>query len=240
MSQRNKNNSIVFLTTLSVYLGLVLVGAAPQILAQQSEIISRQAKTVETQPEKDGCSELEFAEILKLLNKHDPDFTLLKFSYRTEFLENQPTKSQIIVAEGNKSLIDSLRQSVNCDSNRRKSSETIKSSEIGRAMEKAFNNAFPIANAFSSLSADNQEIVSEVTYTFLNTDGAKGFANFFNDLFGHARKIATPELIAENRLASAIFNNITFRHENNQVFMVIRLPRGTLDELLKDVKAESK
>ncbi len=35
MSQRNKNNSIIFLTTLSVYLGLVLVGGAtPSVLAQ--------------------------------------------------------------------------------------------------------------------------------------------------------------------------------------------------------------
>ena len=35
MSQRNKNNSIIFLTTLSVYLGLVLVGGAMSpVLAQ--------------------------------------------------------------------------------------------------------------------------------------------------------------------------------------------------------------
>ena len=33
MSKRNKNNRIIFLTTLSVYLGLVLIGAPP-ILAQ--------------------------------------------------------------------------------------------------------------------------------------------------------------------------------------------------------------
>ena len=35
MSNKNKHNSIVFLTTLSVYLGLVLVGATPQVLAQK-------------------------------------------------------------------------------------------------------------------------------------------------------------------------------------------------------------
>ncbi len=34
MNKRNKNNSIVFLTTLSVYLGLVLVGAPAHVLAQ--------------------------------------------------------------------------------------------------------------------------------------------------------------------------------------------------------------
>ena len=32
MTTRNKNNSIIFLTTLSVYLGLVLVGGTPSVL----------------------------------------------------------------------------------------------------------------------------------------------------------------------------------------------------------------
>lgn len=34
LSKKNKHNPIYFLTTLSVYLGLVLVGASPQVLAQ--------------------------------------------------------------------------------------------------------------------------------------------------------------------------------------------------------------
>ncbi len=34
MSKKNNHNPIHFITTLSVYLGLVLVGASPQILAQ--------------------------------------------------------------------------------------------------------------------------------------------------------------------------------------------------------------
>lgn len=34
MSKKNNHNPIYFLTTLSVYLGLVLVGASPQVLAQ--------------------------------------------------------------------------------------------------------------------------------------------------------------------------------------------------------------
>jgi hypothetical protein len=34
MSDKKNHNSIYFLTTLSVYLGLVIVGASPQILAQ--------------------------------------------------------------------------------------------------------------------------------------------------------------------------------------------------------------
>ena len=41
MSDSKKYNSIVFLTTLSVYLGLVLVGATPSVLAQQAALAQR-------------------------------------------------------------------------------------------------------------------------------------------------------------------------------------------------------
>ncbi len=247
MSQHSKNNSIIFLTTLSVCLGLVLVGATPQILAQQSEIISRQTNIVEARLEKVNCSELEFAEILELLSKYDVGFAPLKFSYQTDFLENQPAKSQIILAEGKKSLVDSLRQSVNCDLRRQKSSENIKAQNqsspeekaIGEAIEKAFSDAFQITRSFCNLKADKQEIVFDIAYTFSNANGAKNFAGLFNALSENARKIETPELIAENRLASAIFNNTTVRYANNEVFIITRLPRGSLDELLKQsVKAE--
>jgi len=244
MSQRNKNNSIIFLTTLSVYLGLVLVGVTPQVLAQQGGIVSRRANTVEAQLEKGSCSELEFPEILKLLSKYNADFTSLKFSYQIDYFKNQPAKSQIILAEGNKSLIDSLRQNVNCDSSRQKFSKNAKAQDEplpeGKAIEKVVSDAFSISNAFCNLRADKKEIVFDQTLTFLNIDGAKNFADFLNASLNHARKIETPELIAENRLASAIFNNTTVRYENNQVFIVIRLPRGSLDRLLKEAKAESR
>ena len=41
MSNSKNYNSIVFLTTLSVYLGLVLVGATPSVLAQQAALAQR-------------------------------------------------------------------------------------------------------------------------------------------------------------------------------------------------------
>lgn len=41
MSKNKSYNSILFLTTLSVYLGLVLVGASPSVLAQQAALTSK-------------------------------------------------------------------------------------------------------------------------------------------------------------------------------------------------------
>ena len=41
MSNSKNYNSIVFLTTLSVYLGLVLVGATPSVLAQQAALAQK-------------------------------------------------------------------------------------------------------------------------------------------------------------------------------------------------------
>ena len=61
MTNRKSQNSILFLTTLGVYLGLVLVGATPQVLAQAATTrnfdISEEVSHVEnldTDPSKDN------------------------------------------------------------------------------------------------------------------------------------------------------------------------------------------
>jgi hypothetical protein len=45
LSKKNNHNPIYFLTTLSVYLGLVLVGASPQVLAQAKLTESSQTQS---------------------------------------------------------------------------------------------------------------------------------------------------------------------------------------------------
>lgn len=47
MSNKKNHNTIYFLTTLSVYLGLVIVGASPQVLAQAQISESSQTRTFE-------------------------------------------------------------------------------------------------------------------------------------------------------------------------------------------------
>lgn len=47
MSNKKNHNTIYFLTTLSVYLGLVIVGASPQVLAQAKISESSQSRSFE-------------------------------------------------------------------------------------------------------------------------------------------------------------------------------------------------
>ena len=47
MSKNKNHNTVYFLTTLSVYLGLVFVGASPQVLAQAQTSKNSQSTTFE-------------------------------------------------------------------------------------------------------------------------------------------------------------------------------------------------
>jgi len=240
MSQRNKNNSIIFLTTLSVYLGLVLVGVTPQVLAQQTKIISRQSKTAEIQVIKSDCSETSIAEILELLAKYDVNQIPLGFTYQVNYSENKSPSLEILLAEGDKLFVESLRQIVTCNINLHKQFDNTKSQdknseEFKEALLKAL---FPFSSVLYDYKANNQEIVSNAAFSFATNDEAKNYAE---SAITQSRKIETPELIAKNRLVSVFLKNTNIRYENNQVFIVTRLPRGSLDELLKqDAKAASK
>ncbi len=51
MSNKRNHNTIYFLTTLSVYLGLVIVGASPQVLAQAEFSQNSQSRSFEISTE---------------------------------------------------------------------------------------------------------------------------------------------------------------------------------------------
>lgn len=71
MSDKKNHNSIYFLTTLSVYLGLVIVGASPQILAQvenaqniQSSRFERSSRTNDVLADLEKKSSFERQDVL--------------------------------------------------------------------------------------------------------------------------------------------------------------------------------
>lgn len=237
MSQRNKNNSIIFLTTLSVYLGLVLVGATPQVLAQQTEIISRQSKTAEIKGVKSDCSENSIADILELLARYDVNQIPLSFIYQVNYSESKSPSLEIHLAQGDKLFVESLRQIAACNINLLKEFENTKSQDknLEEFKEAMLLALLPFNSVLYDYKANNQEIVSNATFSFATNDEAKNYAQSATT---QSRKIEATEAIAKNRLVSAFLKNTTVRHENNQVFIVTRLPRGSLDELLKqDAKA---
>ena len=60
---------------------------------------------------------------------------------------------------------------------------------------------------------------------------------FLNEIKSYFKKFASSPAWSREKI---IYENTKVTSENNQVFIVTRLPRGSLDELLKNAKAESK
>jgi hypothetical protein len=81
------------------------------------------------------------------------------------------------------------------------------------------------------VEANGTDFSLEVSFTRSN---AEQFAEFLNGEF------SASAVSVENTLTKQIYENTRATAENNQVFVVTRLPRGSLDRLLKNAKAESK
>lgn len=97
MSKSKSYNSILFLTTLSVYLGLVLVGASPQVLAQQITFVNKFEiqneiefeDDLDKKPEDDESSETKsFARSPSFENSGEEDLIVRNGQFLSSFFEN--------------------------------------------------------------------------------------------------------------------------------------------------------
>lgn len=237
MSNRSKHNSIVFLTTLSVYLGLVLVGGAmPSVLAQaattrnynvQDEIEVKD--DLEKKPD-DTESDISLAKdfpalFVQLLNEIRNEAKSGKYSapVQTEF--DFETRFSITGLRGNY-----------------RGGTDILDLDFYRFVKKAVNEKFKSKVSEISdfvdgkskgwqiqLKVDNSDLSFKASFTKSN---AAWFVALLNREFGSL------VLSAENTLTRQVYENTKATSENNQVFIVTRLPRGSLDELIKqDAKA---
>lgn len=91
MTNRKNQNSILFLTTLGVYLGLVLVGATPQVLAQaatakQFSVKDEIKRRDELDNKPDNCRtpDLEKIRELNALYPWYNDISIIQYSYLVE------------------------------------------------------------------------------------------------------------------------------------------------------------
>jgi len=249
VSNKNKHNSIVFLTTLSVYLGLVLIGAPP-VLAQaaltknfdiQSEIKTKD--DLDNKPEKDELKEdieiIQKLNLVQAITNFVADLKKLesigKFNSKTDWnfsykvwLQKSGDFSQI---SKNSDISNPWLETA--------VSEIISTVELSDIS--SISDHLPNCKGDSSCRETYVEISSnanEFSLVFLfkksNPEKSKLAAIAFNKVF-ISQKIALKKFA--NPL---IYENTETRSENNQVFIVTRLPRGSLDELLKNVKAESK
>lgn len=217
MNNRKNYNSIVFLT---VYLGLVLVGGSPQVLAQAATPRLFDVKTeiefkddFDNKP--DGDEKIDFARSLEsyfgeaenFVNAVDTscrsDEELVDFNDHSIKVDNHFLIPFLFNAKDSFSR-DFL---ADCLENEKHKTEKAKSSEL-------------------KFYYDESELKIEISAPKLS----KQRAAYLAEKFRQASNIY--EIDGQSALVKTIHANTSFKSENNQVFIVTRLPRGSIDDLL--------
>lgn len=242
MNQRNKNNSIIFLTTLSVYLGLVLVGGAMSpVLAQaatarnfsvQDEIEVKDDLDNKPKDEVEKIRDIDIAKALitfiedlqklQSIGKYNP-FSEESYSKQNTYAigrasSQQPPNAWVTVAADE--LFEKLF---------RKNIDKVVDAGIGEGNEKYLKTTCKFRVILDKSSLELRiEIIKDSTET---TDSlAENLTRLFHPKFDESAEPSV-KLIYENTKVST---------ENNQVTIVTRLPRGSLDDLLKqNAKADN-
>ncbi len=211
MNNRKNHNSIVFLTTLSVYLGLVLAGGAmPTVLAQAATTRGFDIKN-EIVVEDD-------------LDKKPDDENCLESAGRSDEADSQFIEqyAKTILALVRLSEIDGL---------------TTNASFGFEENDALLNQLFPTLRKDLAING--------FTYSLNKSGFSGGFdlkSRFDNDIspFGHSyvSSLNSLRFESQNKPANIILKNTEITFENNQVFIVTRLPRGSIDALLAEKDAQ--
>ena len=227
MNKKTNYNSIVFLTTLSVYLGLVLVGGAPQVFAQAAMTRDFDIKT-----------EIEFKDDLD--NKPDEDLFAVSVSNLVDELNDFSQKKFFDWNAKGEFQIEGLGFCESDDSPSFMGSGTI-SRRVDYALEKtALEIARKLFRTKDGLGlGDVYSHGADFKFVFdgktLNIEAGiaghneKDIQPFVNELTAYLIRISSsPEATKEK----IVVENTKVTFENRQVFLVIHLPRASIDELL--------
>lgn len=254
MNNRKNYNSIVFLTTLSVYLGLVLVGGAtPSVLGQAATTRNFDIKSeivVEDDLDKkpDGTSDLS-EQIQHAINSKFIADSVLRL------LDDLEKLKQIEKYDGEQRFeIECLFQrEAGFDAYRLDKLEGTGDKELLTACKTQilyvadkFQNVNPfnfysyddslkakVTNTKVKFLYENGQLSLQVTFKQKSSEEAQKLAGFFNQAFDYLS--ASKELDNYERL---IYQKTKANTENNQIFIVTRLPRGSIDALLAERDAQ--
>lgn len=225
MSKSKSYNRIVFLTTLSVYLGLVLVGGTACNLSPAALTKSFDIK-----------NEIEFKDDFD--NNPDKDFPALFAQLLNDIKENAETEKIALPIQTNFSVNGTFSNSSYGDGGAGGGGlgSTISDKNLNLLVQNAINQNFrPKAFGLADQITDSKIIKFDFQAnnndwslkTSLTKTNAAQFAEFLNHKFSVAAENS------KNDLTKQIYENTIVSAENNQVFIVTRLPRGSIDSLLK-------
>jgi hypothetical protein len=238
-----KNNSILFLTTLGVYLGLMLVGgAAPQVFAHGALTRNFELK-----------DEIELADDLE--KKPDDETAPLSLSIKT-YLEDVEYFLGALKRLEQSGKFDRLRDGFEvtqttllpCVPANKVGSYTANKFELKNELlrpslerfSKLLTDGYSLADCLPNSRFSGQEAASS-KFTFKLDDSAlaiqvsvqKASPEIAKKLSGDLTSVFakfTPK--ASEVARQKIFVNTTFRSRNDQVFVITRLPRAALEEPL--------
>lgn len=224
MSNSKNYNRMVFLTTLSVYLGLVLVGATPPALAHAAL-----TQKIEIQNEIEADDDLDKnPDDEQSLETYSSAFQNL-FALAKEFSEKNREKLRGGSYEFNCSVIF-----------RPDSSNTVTCKNTGLFWGGFVSPIKTIGKAFSHTSDEKTEqvkislVLSDTEFslkTAFNYDSGRLAENshrFYENGLSRLKiqKVNAPQIV--------VYQNTEILAENNQVFIVTRLPRASIDALLAE------
>ena len=218
MSNSKNYNSIVFLTTLSVYLGLVLVGATPSVLAQTNLTEKNFQISSSSNPYGNAIYEL-VKELEELSKKKKYDWTdKFDLNYQFSFFEANKPPAFGVSGKLPDDIVSKLFNKTAIDISRNLSQ-----------LEDSFSNQDDkYLSPFNiSFSLDSSNLIIEANRSVVN-----GFSNSLLNLFKQE------SISLRNQSLSKIYENTKIISENNQVFIVTRLPRASIDELLAEKDAK--
>lgn len=245
VSNRKSYNSIVFLT---VYLGLVLVGASPQVLAQAAMTRQFDIKTeivVEDDLDKKPDDEkLDFAKILE--NYYDDVEDFLKDLQKLHKIEKfdldydtfEIFESGFVPCDVDGDPVDHAEQQLRIDNDWLKAAVTDARYKFAnyKFLSDCLKNGkfenYLSTNSKFKLLYDETDLILEISALKLSKQRADFLAEKFNQAYG------IYEVDKENNFVKTIHQNTSFKSENNQVFIVTRLPRGSIDAFFNEKDAQ--
>lgn len=243
MSKSKNHNTIYFLTTLSVYLGLVIVGASPQVFAQE-----KLNKTLKLSKDKS------FSCPYNGLINDETEENVNPFNYElaNRFVELiEVTDFKILFAKENNEIIslpffwkqiefapylNKYGELIDHDWND-KTSDWASAAQAGQISELHSLFLTPLSDCFKP---SKQKLISnssdiKIDYDWLNSELRiqKKSELRANELVENLRKFFSTQNSETTNKAVKIFYNYTQVYaENNQVVIVTRLPRASIDSLI--------
>ena len=223
MANRKNYNSILFLT---VYLGLVLVGGSSQVFAHAAtNSLFDIRNEIEFKDDLDNKPNNEESESLA---ENDFSHILAEFLYQLKG-EIETNKISFPLPDNfqyGQTFTFSGRHGTGSFFEPKTRLDHIFDDGIKKFQQKAgyFAEYAPLVKTSSVIKCDKQDFLLKVSFSRTN---AEQFADFLS------QELSSSKINTKDKLLKQVYENTKVTSENNQIFIVTRLPRGSIDSLLK-------